>query len=131
MKNAENKKNPFRDFLDKLKKEEEARELFDEYLTSLKEDFCNYLKTKYAKKKAKSYRETVGMFKMFLTMKTEIESLGDVTVEMIIKDFYKWHNMNSLNDIDKKELRETMSDFFIFLKSEKGIINKEVLDSLD
>ena len=57
MKDTNNKKNPFRDFLDKLKGEEQKREPFDNFLTSFKNDFYNYLKTKYDTKKARSYRK--------------------------------------------------------------------------
>ena len=130
MKNTNNKKNPFRYFLDKLKREEQKRKPFDIFLTSLKNDFYNYLKTKYDTKKAKSYRETVGMFAMFLTMKTDVEKLEDVTGEMIIEDLYQWHNKNTLDDISKNELKEKMKEFFIFLENQKGIVNKKVLDSL-
>jgi site-specific recombinase XerD len=130
MKNTKNKKNPFRDFLDKLKREEQKREPFDIFLTSLKNNFYNYLKTKYDKKKAKNYRETVGMFVMFLTMKTEIEKLEDVTEKMIVEDFFEWHNKNTLDDIPKNELKDKMKEFFVFLENEKRIVNKNVLDSL-
>jgi site-specific recombinase XerD len=131
MKNTNNKKNPFRDFLDKLKREEQKREPFNDFLTSLKNDFYNFLKAKYDKKKAKSYRETVGMFVMFLTMKTEIEKLEDVSGKMIVKDFFEWHNKNVLDDISKNELNEKLKEFFIFLEEEKGIVNKKVLDFLN
>ena len=70
------------------------------------------------------------MFAMFLTMKTEIEKLEDISGKMIVEDFFEWHNKNTLDDISKNELKEKMKEFFIFLEEEKGIVNKKVLDLL-
>ena len=105
-------------YIKKLKKREKEREPFDNYFNSLKKKFFEYLKKKYDKKTAKKQIGIIGMFGMFLSMRTDIEKIEEDTKNMANDDFWIWYNRNALNDLTKKKIKEIINNFFSFLDKE-------------
>lgn len=114
-------------YIKELKEDEKKREPFDNYFNSLKKKFFEYLKKKHDKKTAKKQIGIIGMFGLFLSMRTGIEKIEEVTKNMANDDFWIWYNRNALNDLTKKEIREIINSFFSFLDKENGAGRKRFL----
>ena len=114
-------------YIKKLKKREKEREPFDNYFNSLKKKFFEYLKKKYDKKTAKKQIGIIGMFGMFLSMRTDIEKIEEDTKNMANDDFWIWYNRNALNDLTKKKIKEIINNFFSFLDKKNGAGRKSLL----
>lgn len=110
---------------------EKARKPFKEYLQSLNQEFTAYLTKKFTARTASKHTNIVWLFTEFLTGYTDVQSLDEVTRGMVNTHFRSWYNRKVLDSATPDELRVALHKFFLFLSTEKGIINEKVLDALE
>lgn len=124
---------PFEKFGDYLKIVEEAqkkREPFRLQLGVLNEEFYEYLLRKYTERTARKQSTITGLFIEFICRQTDVESIDDITRGMVNTHFKKWWKRKVWDSTTPDQLRVALKKFFIFLATEKGIINEKAMKGL-
>lgn len=113
-----------------LEEAEKAREPFRKYLSSLNEEFADYLISKFSQKTARKHAGIVQMFIEFLCAYTDVDKIEDITRGMANTHFRQWYKRKVWDSSTPNDLKIALRKFFQFLADEKGIINEKALQGL-
>lgn len=109
---------------------EKRREPFRQHLTQLNEDFFDYLFTKLSEKTARKHSGIIGLFIDFICGYTDVEDINNITKGMVNTHFKQWWKRKVWDSTTPDQLRVALKKFFIFLASEKCIVNDKVLKAV-
>jgi len=119
------------EYIAALKKAEEERKPFREFLTGLNEEFYQHLLARYSPKTARKHSGVISLFIEFICKYTDVTTLEDITKGMVNTHFQSWWKRKVWNSTTQNEIRVALKKFFGFLASEKGIVNEKVLKTLN
>jgi hypothetical protein len=125
--------NKIDEYLKALKEAEEARAPFRKHLENLKDEkdeFENYLLSKFSKRTARKHASIVEMFIEFLCGYTDVEKIEDITRGIANTHFRQWYKRKVWDSSTSDDLKVALYKFFQFLADEKGILNTNVLVGL-
>ncbi len=118
------------EFFQAVKEAEEERKPFREYLETLKSEFAEYLIEKYTKKTSHKHTIIIQMFIEFLCGYTDVENLEDITKGMANSQFRQWYHRKVWDSSTDNDIKVAVRKFFQFLDSEKNIKNEKALSGL-
>ena len=113
--------------MDEAQKE---REPFRRKLVDLNEEFYVYLSKKYSERTAQKHSTIADLFIEFICRQTDVESIEEITRGMVNTHFKKWYKRKVWDSTTPNELRVALRKFFLFLETEKGIINAKAMKGL-
>jgi len=113
-----------------LEETERQREPFRKSLESLNREFAQYLSRGLGYRTVRKHAGTIEMFIEFLCRQTDVERIEDITKGIANTHFHTWYKRKVWDSTPPSELRTSVSRFFEFLASEKGIVNEKVLGSI-
>ena len=102
-----------------MKEAEEKRRPFRQYLLSLNEEFYEYLSAKYSERTSEKHSSIVYLFIDFICKQTDAESIEEITRGMVNTHFKKWYKRKVLDSTTPNEITIALRKFFQFLSSEK------------
>jgi site-specific recombinase XerD len=118
------------EFFKMMKEAEEKREPFRQFLLSLNQEFHQFLLTKYSERTAQKHTSIVELFIDFICRQTDVESIEEITRGMVNTHFKKWWKRKVWDSTSPDELTVALRKFFLFLSKEKNIVNENVLKAL-
>ena len=113
-----------------LKEAEEKREPFRNYLIDLNKEFEEYLSIKLSEKTVRKHTFIIDLFIDFTCRQTDAESIEEITKGMVNTHFKKWWKRKVWDSTTPYELRVALKKFFQFLASQKNIVNEKALKGL-
>ena len=113
-----------------LKEAEEKREPFRKYLINLNQEFEEYLSIKLSKRTIRKHTSIVDLFIDFICKQTDVECIEEITKGMVNTHFKKWWKRKVWDSTTPDELRVALKKFFRFLASQKNIVNEKALKGL-
>ena len=113
-----------------MKEAEEKRKPFRKYLLSLNEEFYEYLSAKYSERTSEKHSSIVYLFIDFLCKQTDAESIEEITRGMVNTHFKKWYKRKVLDSTTPNEITIALRKFFQFLSGEKNIQNEKAMKGL-
>ena len=117
-------------YFELLKKAEEERKPFVDMFEELISEFYEYLvKEKgLSEKTAGKHCSIVDLFKEFIATQTDVWVLTEVTKGMAGTYFDRWYKRKVWGcSSDTHSRKLSLKKFFLFLKTEKEIVNEKVL----
>jgi hypothetical protein len=120
----------FLDFLKLMEEAEKKREPFRQQLIKLNEEFHESLLVKFSKKTADKHSGVVDLFIDFLCRYTDVESIEEITRGMVNTHFKKWWKRKVWDYTTPDQITVALKKFFIFLATEKGIVNEKAMKGL-
>jgi len=118
------------EFFKVMKEAEEKREPFRQSLLSLNQEFHQFLLTKYSERTAQKHTSIVELFVDFVCRQTDVEEIEGITRGMVNTHFKKWWKRKVWDSTSPDELTVALRKFFLFLSEEKKIVNEKVLKAL-
>lgn len=118
------------DYFKLLKEAEERRAPFRQQLTDLNAGFYEYLLSKFSEKTARKHAGIVGLFIDFVCGYTDVESIDEITRGMVNTHFKQWWKRKVWDSTTPDQLTVALRKFFIFLVTEKGIVNEKAMKGL-
>ena len=118
------------EFFKVMKEAEEKREPFRQSLLSLNQEFHQFLLTKSSERTARKHTSIVELFIDFICRRTDVERIEQITRGMVNTHFRKWWKRKIWDSTTTDELRVALKKFFVFLSEEKRIVNEKVLKAL-
>ena len=118
------------EFFKVMQKAEEKREPFRQFLLGLNQEFHQFLLTKYSQRTAHKHASIVELFIDFICRRTDAESIEEITRGMVNTHFKKWWKRKVWDSTSPDELTVALRKFFLFLSKEKNIVNENVLKAL-
>jgi site-specific recombinase XerD len=118
------------EFFKMMKEAEEKGEPFRQFLLSLNQEFHQFLLTKYSERTAQKHTSIVELFIDFICRQTDVESIEEITRGMVNTHFKKWWKRKVWDSTSPDELTVALRKFFLFLSKEKNIVNENVLKAL-
>ena len=118
------------EFFKVMKEAEEKREPFRQSLLKLNQEFHQFLLTKYSERTARKHISIVEVFIDFICRQTDVERIDEITRGMVNTHFKKWWKRKIWDSTTTDELRVALKKFFVFLSGEKKIVNEKVLKAL-
>ena len=115
-------------FSEAIEEAEEKIEPFRNFLEELNKEFGEYLTDRFSVRTARKHCYKVGLFIDFLCWNTDVKSFEEITRGIANSHFKKWY-MSKIGDCSESELKTAIKKFFQFLYTEKGITNEAVLKS--
>ena len=113
-----------------MKEAEEKREPFRQYMLSLNQEFEEYLSTRFSDRTVRKHTSIVFLFIGFICKQTDVESIEEITRGMVNTHFKKWWKRKVWDLTTPNELRIALKKFFQFLASEKKIENEKAMKGL-
>jgi len=113
-----------------MKEAEEKREPFRQYMLSLNQEFEEYLSTRFSDRTVQKHTSIVFLFIDFIYKQTDVESIEEITRGMVNTHFKKWWKRKVWDSTTPNELRIALKKFFQFLASEKKIKNEKAMKGL-
>jgi len=113
-----------------MKEAEEKREPFRQYMLSLNQEFEEYLSTRFSDRTVQKHTSIVFLFIDFIYKQTDVESIEEITRGMVNTHFKKWWKRKVWDSTTPNELRIALKKFFQFLASEKKIENEKAMKGL-
>ncbi len=113
-----------------MKEAEEKREPFRQYMLSLNQEFEEYLSTRFSDRTVRKHTSIVFLFIDFICKQTDVESIEEITRGMVNTHFKKWWKRKVWDSTTPNELRIALKKFFQFLASEKKIENEKAMKGL-
>ena len=113
-----------------MKEAEEKREPFRQYMLSLNQEFEEYLSTRFSDRTVQKHTSIVFLFIDFIYKQTDVESIEEITRGMVNTHFKKWWKRKVWDSTTPNELRVALKKFFQFLSSEKKIKNEKAMKGL-
>jgi len=118
------------EFFKVMQEAEERREPFRQSLLSLNQEFHQFLLTKYSERTARKHTSIVELFVDFICRRTDVERIEEITRGMVNTHFKKWWKRKVWDSTSPDELTVALRKFFVFLATEKNIVNEKVLKAL-
>ena len=118
------------EFFKLMKEAEEKREPFRQSLLQLNEEFAEYLSKKVSQRTVRKHTSIIDLFIEFICRKTDVETIGEITRGMVNTHFKKWWKRKVWGSTTPDQLRVTLKKFFNFLTTEKNIVNEKVIKAL-
>lgn len=114
-----------------IKAEEEKRAPFRQKLKDLQAAFLDHLMGKFSERTANKHAGVIELFIEFICKNTDVEDISEITRGMVCTHFQKWWDRKVLDPSTPDKRRVALKKFFLFLASEKGIVNEKVIKALD
>ena len=118
------------EFFKVMQEAEERREPFRQSLLSLNSEFHQFLLTRYSERTARKHASIVELFIDFICRRTDVERIEEITRGMVNTHFKKWWKRKVWDSTSPDELMVALRKFFLFLSTEKSIVNEKVLKAL-
>jgi len=118
------------EFFKVMKEAEEKREPFRQSLLKLNQEFHQFLLTKYSERTARKHTSIVELFIDFICRQTDVERIEEITRGMVNTHFKKWWKRKVWDSTSPDEITVALRKFFLFLSEEKKIVNEKVLKAL-
>lgn len=118
------------EFFKVMKEAEEKREPFRQSLLSLNQEFHQFLLTRYSERTSRKHASIVELFIDFICRQTDVERIEEITRGMVNTHFKKWWKRKVWDATTTDELRVALKKFFVFLSEEKNIVNEKALKAL-
>ena len=118
------------EFFKVMQEAEEKREPFRQSLLSLNSEFHQFLLTRYSERTARKHASIVELFVDFICRRTDVERIEEITRGMVNTHFKKWWKRKVWDSTSPDELTVALRKFFVFLATEKNIVNEKVLKAL-
>ena len=118
------------EFFKVMKEAEEKREPFRQSLLKLNQEFHQFLLTKYSERTARKHASIVEVFIDFICRQTDVEGIEGITRGMVNTHFKKWWKRKVWDSTTSDELKVALRKFFLFLSREKNIVNEKALKAL-
>jgi len=118
------------EFFKVMQEAEERREPFRQSLLSLNSEFHQFLLTRYSERTARKHASIVELFVDFICRRTDVERIEEITRGMVNTHFKKWWKRKVWDSTSPDELTVALRKFFVFLATEKNIVNEKVLKAL-
>ena len=118
------------EFFKVMKEAEEKREPFRQSLLKLNQEFHQFLLTKYSERTARKHASIVEVFIDFICRQTDVERIDEITRGMVNTHFKKWWKRKVWDSTSPDELTVALRKLFLFLSEEKKIVNEKVLKAL-
>ncbi len=118
------------DYFKLLKEAEERRAPFRQQLTDLNAEFYEHLLSKFSEKTAGKHTGIVGLFIDFICGYTDVESVDEITRGMVNTAFKQWWKRKVWDSTTPDQLTVALRKFFVFLATEKGIVNEKAMKGL-
>ncbi len=118
------------EFFKVMQEAEERREPFRQSLLSLNSEFHQFLLTRYSERTARKHASIVELFVDFICRRTDVERIEEITRGMVNTHFKKWWKRKVWDSTSPDELTVALRKFFVFLATEKDIVNEKVLKAL-
>ena len=118
------------EFFKVMQEVEEKREPFRQSLLSLNREFHQFLLGKYSERTARKHASIVELFIDFICRRTDVERIEEITRGMVNTHFKKWWKRKVWDSTSPDELTVALRKFFLFLSTEKSIVNEKVLKAL-
>ena len=118
------------EFFKVMQEAEERREPFRQALLSLNSEFHQFLLTRYSERTARKHASIVELFVDFICRRTDVERIEEITRGMVNTHFKKWWKRKVWDSTSPDELTVALRKFFVFLATEKNIVNEKVLRAL-
>ena len=118
------------EFFKVMKEAEEKREPFRQSLLKLNQEFHQFLLTKYSERTARKHTSIVEFFIDFICRQTDVERIEEITRGMVNTHFKKWWKRKVWDSTSPDEITVALRKFFLFLSEEKKIVNEKVLKAL-
>ena len=115
------------EFFKVMQEAEEKRDPFRQSLLSLNQEFHQFLLTKYSERTARKHTSIVELFIDFIFRRTDVERIEQITRGMVNTHFKKWWKRKVWDSTSPDELTVALRKFFLFLSTEKNIVNEKVL----
>ncbi len=113
-----------------VKEAEEKREPFRQSLLKLNQEFHQFLLAKYSERTARKHVSIVEVFIDFICRQTDVERIDEITSGMVNTHFKKWWKRKVWDSTSPDELTVALRKFFLFLLEEKNIVNEKALKAL-
>jgi site-specific recombinase XerD len=123
--------NKMDEFFKMMKEAEEKREPFRQSLLSLNQELHQFLLTKYSERTARKHASIVELFIDFICRQTDVKRIEEITGGMVNTHFKKWWKRKVWDSTSPDELAIALRKFFLFLSEEKNIVNEKVLKALN
>ena len=118
------------EFFKVMKEAEEKREPFRQSLLKLNQEFHQFLLTKYSERTARKHTSIVEFFIDFICRQTDVERIEEITRGMVNTHFKKWWKRKVWDSTSPDEITVALRKLFLFLSEEKKIVNEKVLKAL-
>jgi hypothetical protein len=118
------------EFFKVMKEAEEKREPFRQSLLGLNQEFHQFLLAKYSERTAQKHASIIELFIDFICRQTDAESIEEITRGMVNTHFKKWWKRKVWDSTSPDELTVALRKFFLFLSTQKNIVNEKVLKAL-
>jgi len=118
------------EFFKLMKEAEEKREPFRQSLLKLNQEFHQFLLAKYSERTARKHVSIVEVFIDFICRQTDVERIDEITSGMVNTHFKKWWKRKVWDSTSPDELTVALRKFFLFLLEEKNIVNEKALKAL-
>jgi len=118
------------EFFKVMKEAEEKRKPFRQSLLDLNQEFHQFLLTKYSERTARKHASIVEVFIDFICRQTDVERIDEITRGMVNTHFKKWWKRKVWDSTSPDELTVALRKLFLFLSEEKKIVNEKVLKAL-
>lgn len=113
-----------------LKEAEIRRAPFKHQLQALNEEFYESLLAKFSERTANKHSRIVGVFIDFICGYTDAESIEEITRGMVNTSFKQWWKRKVWDSTSPEQLTVALRKFFVFLATEKGIVNEKAMKGL-
>jgi len=123
--------NKMDEFFKMMKEAEEKKEPFRQSLLSLNQELHQFLLTKYSERTARKHASIVELFIDFICRQTDVKRIEEITGGMVNTHFKKWWKRKVWDSTSPDELAIALRKFFLFLSEEKNIVNEKVLKALN
>lgn len=121
----------FVEYLKLMEEAGKAREPFRQQLIKLNEDFHASLLAKYTERTANKHSSIVGLFIEFIYKQTDAMSFDEITRGMVNTHFKQWWKRKVWDSTPPEQLTVTLRKFFIYLATEKGMVNEKAFKGLE
>jgi site-specific recombinase XerD len=122
--------NKLDEYLELMKEAEEKREPFRQSLLQLNDEFAVYLSKRFSERTVRKHTSIVDLFIEFICRQTDVETIEEITRGMVNTHFKKWWKRKVWGSTTPDQLRVTLKKFFNFLATEKNIVNEKAIKAL-
>ena len=121
----------FMKYLELMEEAGKAREPFRQQLIKLNEDFHESLLVKYTEKTAIKHSYIVSLFIEFIYKQTDAMTFDEITRGMVNTHFKQWWKRKVWDSATPEQLTASLRKFFIYLATEKGMVNEKAFKGLE
>ncbi len=118
------------EYLKLMEEAEKRKEPFRQQMTKLSEEFHESLLAKFSERTARKHSFVVELFIDFICRNTDVERVEDITRGMVNTHFKQWWKRKVWDSTTPDQITVALKKFFIFLATEKGIVNEKAMKGL-